>query len=138
MKTIMEDGCMKANKVYEKLDFERGQDPKSAMEIGQAKDKKKLISMMSDSAKRPSSADERANFQYMIKVIMEPITKVRFEKKHENTPGDGRIVIILPPSLTNVFFFESLSANMSKNNDIESYHWDNPRENTLNIWINAS
>lgn len=137
MKTITEDGCMKANKVYEKMNFERGQDPKQAMEIGQAKNKKKLIAMMFDPKFVPSKGSVKFQFDYMIKIIMEPTTKVRFEKKHENTPGDGRIVITLPPSLINVFFFESLSANISQNNDIESYHWDNPRDNTMNIWINS-
>jgi len=128
---------MKAQKIYEKLGFERGQDPKQAMEIGQARDKKRLISMMSDPGKFPSSADAKMVYEHMIKIIMNPTTKVRFEKKHENKPGDGRIVITLPPSLTNVFFFETLAANIGRSNDSEAYHWDNPEDNTLNIWINS-
>lgn len=128
---------MKAQKIYEKLGFERGQDPKVAMEIGQAKDKKKLVSMMSDPGKFPSSGDAKMVYEHMIKIIMSPTTKVRFEKKHENTPGDGRIVITLPPALTNVFFFETLAANIGRVNDTEAYHWDNPEDNTLNIWINS-
>jgi hypothetical protein len=127
---------MKAQKIYEKLDFERGQDPKAAMEIGQAKDKKKLIALMSDPKKFPSNEDLKNQFDYMIKIIMEPTTKVRFEKKHEEKPGDGRIVITLPPSPINVFFFEALSKSVITDNDAESYPWDNPTDNTLNIWIN--
>jgi hypothetical protein len=115
---------MKAQKIYEKLGFERRQDPKAAMEIGQAKDKKKLIALMADPGNFPSSEDAKAKFEYMKKVIMEPTTKVRFEKKHESTPGDGRIVITLPPSPVNVFFFESLKENVGRNNDVESYPWD--------------
>jgi hypothetical protein len=128
---------MRAQKIYEKLGFERGMDPKQAMEIGQAKDKKKLISLTSNPAGFPSSEELKAQYKYMIKVIMDPTTKVRFEKKHESTPGDGRIVITLPPSSVNVFFFEALSKSVITDNDAESYHWDNPEDNTLNIWINS-
>jgi hypothetical protein len=129
---------MKAIKIYERLDFERGLDPKQSMGMGQqVRDKKKLIALLSDPGKFPSSVDAKFQFDYMVKVIMESSTKVRFEKKHESTPGDGRIVIILPPSLTNVFFFEVLNSNITRNNNIESYHWDNPTNNTMNIWINS-
>jgi hypothetical protein len=93
--------------------------------------------MMADPATYPSDEDKKIEFKYMVKIIMEPTTKVRFEKKHENTPGDGRIVITLPQSLTNVFFFEQLVSNINRNNDTESYHWDNPTYNTLNIYINS-
>lgn len=128
---------MKAQKIYEKLEFERGQDPKQAMDIGQAKEKKKLISMMSDPGKFPSSGDAKTQFDYMIQIIMDPKTKVKFLKKHEDAPGDGRISILMPPSLTNVFFFEALGTNIVRNNDTESYHWDNPDWNEMNIWINS-
>ena len=129
---------MKAKKVYERLDFERGQDPKVAMGIGQqAKDKKHLIQMMTDPATYASSEDKQAEYKHMLKIIMDPKTKVRFEKKHEDKPGNSRILIIMPPSLTNVFFFESLGSNIARNNDVEAYHWDNPTENSMNIWINS-
>ena len=128
---------MKALKIYETLNFERGQDPKQSMEIGQARYKKKLISMLSDPNQYPSNADAKIKYLYMIKVIMNPTTKVRFEKKHESSPDDGRIVIVLPPSPINVFFFASMEENIGKNYDVESYPWDNPTDNTLNIWINS-
>ena len=132
------DGNMKAKKVYEKLDFERGQDPKVAMDIGQqARDKKHLIAMMTDPATYASNEERKMEFLYMIKIIMDPKTKIRFEKKHEDKPGDGRILITLPPSMTNVFFFEVLGSNIARNNDVESYHWDNPTDNSMNIWINS-
>lgn len=136
MKKITEDGIMKADKVYEKLGFERGQEPKQSMEIGQARDKKKLIAMLTDPGHFPSSEDAKIKFDYMIKVIMDPTTKVRSEKKHENTPGDGRLVITLPPSPVNVFFFSALEENVGRNHDVEAYPWDNPTDNTMNIWMN--
>jgi hypothetical protein len=127
---------MKAKFVNEKMDFERGQDPKAAMEIGQARNKKKLIAMMTDPGNFPSSADAKTKYDYMIKVIMNPITQVRSEKKHEGVQGDGRIVISLPPSPINVFFFSALEENIGRNHDIEAYPWDNPECNDMHIWIN--
>jgi len=137
MNPIRDGKAMKAEKVFEKMGFERGQEPKQSMEIGQAKDKKKLISMMADPRNFPSNDDAKVKFDYMIKVIMDPTTKVRSEKKHENKPGDGRIVITLPPSPVNVFFFSALEENIGGNNDVEGYPWDNPTDNTMNIWINS-
>jgi hypothetical protein len=128
---------MKAKLVLEEQNFERGLDPKQAMEIGQAKNKKKLISMMSDPGHFPSSEDAKLKYDYMIKVIMDPITKVSFEKKHESAPGDGRILITLPPSPINVFFFSALEENVGRNHDVEAYPWDNPTDNTMNIWVNS-
>jgi hypothetical protein len=128
---------MNAKKVYEKLGFERGQEPKQSMEIGQARDKKKLLSMMNDPGKFPSSGDAKIKFDYMIKVINDPTTKVRFEKKHESAPGDGRIIITLPPSPINVFFFSAMEENLGRVYDIEAYPWDNPTDNSMNIWINS-
>lgn len=128
---------MKAEKIYEKLGFERGQEPKTAMNIGQARDKKKLLDMMNDPGKFPSSGEAKLKFEYMIKVINDPITKVRFEKKHESAPGDGRIIITLPPSPINVFFFSAMEENLGRVYDIEAYPWDNPTDNTMMIWINS-
>ena len=107
------------------------------MDIGQARDKKKLLSMMSDPDKFPSSGEAKIKFDYMIKVINDPITKVRFEKKHESAPGDGRIIITLPPSPINVFFFSALEENLGRVYDVEAYPWDIPTDNTMNIWINS-
>lgn len=130
---------MKAKKIFEAISFERGQDPKAAMEIGQARDKKKLIDMMGvvDPGKFPSSDTAKIKFDYMIKVIKDPTTKVRFEKKHESSPGDGRIVITLPPSPINVYFFSSLEEILGRGHDVEAYPWDNPTDNTMNIWVNS-
>jgi hypothetical protein len=130
-------GIMNAKRVYEKLGFERGQEPKQSMEIGQARDKKKLLTMMSDPGKFPSSGDAKIKFDYMIKVINDPTTKVRFEKKHESTPGDGRIIITLPPSPINVFFFSAMEENLGRVYDIEAYPWENPEWNEMHIWINS-
>ena len=137
MNPIRDGKDMKANKVFEKMGFERGQEPKQSMDLGQAREKKKLISMMTDPESFPSNGEEKMAFNYMIKVIMEPTTKVIFEKKHENAPGDGRIVISLPPSPVNVFFFSSLEKNIGRNHDVEGYPWDNPTDNSMNIWINS-
>jgi len=120
---------MKAKKIFETVNFERGQDPKDAMEIGQARDKKKLLAMMSDPSKFPSSGDAKTKFEYMVKVIKDPITKV--------SSGEGRINITLPPSPINVFFFSALEENLGRMYDIESYPWDNPEENTMIIWVNS-
>ncbi len=128
---------MKAQKIYEKLGFERGQDPKTAMDIGQARDKKKLIALMSDPSKYPSNDDAKAQYKYMIEVIMKPTTRIQFMKKHEDISGTGRILVTLPPSLINAFFFEALSKSVVADHDAESYVWDNPTDNTLNIWINS-
>jgi hypothetical protein len=126
---------MKANKIYQTINFERGQDPKNAMEIGQVRDKKKLISMMSDPGKFPSSDTAKIKFDYMIKVIKDPSTKVVFERFDESRPG--RIIITLPPSLINVFFFSSMEENLGRTYDIEAYPWDNPENNSMMIWINS-
>ncbi len=128
---------MKAQKIYEKLGFERGQDPKTAMDIGQARDKKKLIALMSDPSKYPSNDDAKAQYKYMIEVIMKPTTRIQFMEKHEDISGTGRILVTLPPSLINAFFFEALSKSVVADHDAESYVWDNPTDNTLNIWINS-
>jgi len=128
---------MRAKTINELQNFERGQDPKKAMDIGQARDKKKLLSMMSDPGKFPSSGDAKIKFDYMIKVINDSTTKVRFEKKHESAPGDGRIIITLPPSPINVFFFSAMEENLGRVYDIEAYPWDNPTDNSMNIWINS-
>jgi hypothetical protein len=31
---------------------------------------------------------------------------------------------------------EELGNNIARNNDVESYHWDNPDWNEMQIWIN--
>lgn len=128
---------MRAKVINEIQKFERGQDPKAAMEIGQVRDKKKLIALLSDPKTYPSPEEDKLKYNYLIQVIMNPSTQVRFEKKHESQPGDSRIVITLPSSPVNVFFFEVLSKSVGVDHDSESYQWDNPTDNTLNIWINS-
>ena len=129
---------MKAIKVLEKMDFERHQEPLQSMGIGQqVKDKKHLIQMMTDPATYASSEDKQIEFKYIIKIINDSNTKVYFQKNHESEPGNDRILITIPPAMTNVFFFETLGLNISRNNDIESYHWEHPTSNSMNIWINS-
>ena len=129
---------MKALKIFEKANFERTGDPMTDMGIGQqARDKKHLIAMMTNPATYASNEDKKIEYQHMIKIIMDPATKVRFEKKHEDKPGDGRVIITLPPSKTNVFFFDAIGLNISRNNDVEGYPWDNPDMDHMNLWINS-
>ena len=127
---------MRAKKINEVQNFERGLDPKQAMDIGNIQEKKKLIAMMADPGTFPSGDERKAEYKSIIKVILDPNTQVKFMAKHEDISGDRRIVIVLPQHKLNVFFFESLFNNLSRNNDVESYHWDNPDFNMMNIYIN--
>ena len=119
------------------VNFERGQEPLQSMGIGQqARDKKHLIEMMTDPATYASAEERIAEYKYMVQIIKDAKTKVRFVKKHEDSPGNERISILMPPAATNVFFFEVLGNNLVRNNDVESYHWDNPDWNEMQVWIN--
>lgn len=120
------------------VNFERGQEPLKSMGIGQqTRDKKHLIAMMTDPATYASSDERKAEYKYMVQIIEDSKTKVRFSNKHDDDIGNGRICIQLPPSATNVFFFEVLGNNLARHNDVESYHWDNPDWNEMQIWINS-
>jgi hypothetical protein len=65
--------------IRENINFERGQDPKKSMGIGQAKEKEQLLSMLDDPMSYPANENVRGRFKYRIKVIDDPITKVTFD-----------------------------------------------------------
>lgn len=114
------------------MEFERNQDPKYSMNIGAAKDKKKLIDLTIDPRTYPSLTSMHQKYDYMIKVIKDGKTKVTWDDVSH------RFIISLPTSMTNFFFFEALIKNISRKHNIEGYPIDNPQENTLLLWYESA
>lgn len=123
---------MKAQKIYEKMGFERKQDPKYAMEIGAAKAKKKLIDLTIDPRTWPTQPHIHQRYDYMIKVLKDSRTKVTWDDESH------RFIITLPPSMTNAFFFEILIKNIGREHNIEGFPMDNPEDNTLLLWYEST
>jgi hypothetical protein len=72
---------MKAYKVYERMDFERGQDPKAAMKIGQDHIKQSLIDLFVKLS--PGDRDYKVHQNIINNVILNPDFVVSINKEED-------------------------------------------------------
>jgi hypothetical protein len=100
------------------INFERGLDPKQAMDLGNERFKKEVVSLL------PQIEDqEKQNF---LEFILDPTTQI----KKQTDPEYGEIfVMTLPENRFNKFFFYSFNSYLNSRNprNIRILDWDNEK-----------
>lgn len=129
---------MKAYSVSEKLDFERGGDPKRAMGIGV---KTRLLDIFPKAVEIELS-DHFETWKKIKDVINKPTTQVKFEiksvKRRKYNPKilteNLFVTIKLPDNEMNFFLFKSIQAIIDSHTPKQLYHFGE-KDNEVTYYI---
>ena len=94
---------MKAYLISEKLDFERGGDPKEVMGLGL---KTRFLKLFPDISLDGGFGTE---WKKIKQIIHNPTTQISFETDPK-IPNKNRIILTLPENSMNYFFFASIQS----------------------------